>query len=153
MRRGSVLGFGLLIASRAGGGWARAAPDAERLRTAAEEFDAGRRAYKSRDFEGAASHFENADRDAPSPDALLAAIRSRKEAQQLARAATLSAAGLVRYPADKALGDIAHQVIAEGDKALYKLAVACSPECTLVVDNKVVPFPESTTAVIYLDPG
>jgi hypothetical protein len=153
MRPIFVSGWGLLLAVATGVVPVWAAPDAERLKTAAEEFDAGRRAYKVKDFESAASHFENADRDAPSPDALLAAIRSRKEAQQLARAATLSAAALARYPADKALGDAARQVIGDAEKALHKVSVTCSPECTLVVDNKLVPFPESTNAVIYLDPG
>jgi len=88
-----------------------APPDADRLKAAAEEFDNGRRAYKVKDFENAAAYFESADRDAPSPEALRSAIRARKEAGQVSRAATLAALALARYPADKAIGDYAHQVL------------------------------------------
>jgi hypothetical protein len=128
-------------------------PDAERLKIAAEEFDAGRRAFKVKDFENSAVHFENADRDAPSPEALQSAMRARKEAGQMARAATLGAWGLARYPADKVFADAAHPVLAEADKTLHKAAISCQPDCTVVVDNKVMPFPEGANAVVYLDPG
>jgi hypothetical protein len=130
-----------------------AAPDAERLKTAAEEFDAGRRAFKLKDYENSAVHFENADRDAPSPEALQSAIRGRKEAGQVARALTLSAWGLVRYPNDKGFGDYAKQLIGESERSLYKLTVNCSPDCTVIVDSKVLPFGETAAGVVYLDPG
>jgi hypothetical protein len=128
-------------------------PDADRLKAAAEEFDSGRRSYKIKDFENAAVHFENADRDAPSPEALQSAIRARKEAGHTARAATLAALALTRYPLEKALGEYAHQVLSESERLLYRVAVACSPDCTLIVDNKVMPFPESANSVVYLDAG
>ena len=135
-------------------GVAAHAQDAERLKMAAEEFDAGRRSYKAKDFEGAAVHFENADRDAPSADALFAAIRSRREAQQLARAATLAASGLVRYPQDKQLAEYANEVLGEADKVLHKVTITCQPQCTLVLDKKLVPpGTETTSATIYVDPG
>jgi hypothetical protein len=130
-----------------------AAPDAERLKTAAEEFDAGRRAFKLKDYENSAVHFENADRDAPSPEALQSAIRGRKEAGQVARALTLSAWGLSRYPSEKAFGEYAKQLISESERSLYKLTVNCSPGCTVIVDSKVLPFGETEAGVIYLDPG
>lgn len=130
-----------------------APPDAERLKTAAEEFDSGRRAFKIKDFENSAAHFENADRDAPSPEALQSAIRARKEAGQTSRAATLAALALSRYPNDKSIGDYARQILSESDRVLYRVAVSCTPECGLVVDNKVMPFPETASAVIYLDAG
>jgi len=128
-------------------------PDADRLKTAAEEFDSGRRAFKIKDFESSAVHFENADRDAPSPEALQSAVRARKEAGHAARAATLAALALSRYPTDKAVTDYARQVLAESEKSLHKLSVTCSPDCALIVDNKVMPFPESANATLYLDPG
>jgi hypothetical protein len=130
-----------------------AAPDAERLKTAAEEFDAGRRAFKLKDYEGSAVHFENADRDAPSPEALQSAIRGRKEAGQIARALTLSAWGLVRYPNEKGFSDYAKGLIGESERSLYKLTVNCSPDCTVIVDSKVLPFGETAAGVVYLDPG
>jgi hypothetical protein len=130
-----------------------AAPDAERLKTAAEEFDAGRRAFKLKDYENSAVHFENADRDAPSPEALQSAIRGRKEAGQVSRALTLCAWGLVRYPNDKAFSEYAKQLIGESERSLYKLTVNCSPDCTVIVDSKVLPFGETASGVVYLDPG
>jgi hypothetical protein len=132
---------------------AAAAADAERMKTAADEFDAGRRAYKLRDFENAAVHFENADRDVPSPEALQSAIRARKEGGQDAKAATLAAWGLARYPNDKNLAEYVGPILTELDKALYKLTVNCSPECALMVDEKVAPFGETAAATLYLDPG
>jgi hypothetical protein len=128
-------------------------PDAERLKIAAEEFDAGRRAFKVKDFENSAVHFENADRDAPSPEALQSAMRARKEAGQVARAATLGAWGVSRYPTDKPFGDYTRQLLTEADKTLHRVAITCQPDCTVVVDNKVMPFPESASSTVYLEPG
>jgi hypothetical protein len=149
-------GLGWLVLSGltiSGSAAAAGPPDAERLKIAAEEFDAGRRAFKVKDFESAAVHFENADRDAPAPAALQSAMRARKEAGQVARAATLGAWGMVRYPNDKSFTDYAVQVLGEADKTLHKVSIGCQPDCTVVVDNKVMPFPESASATVYLDPG
>jgi hypothetical protein len=60
---------------------------------------------------------------------------------------------LSRYPADKAVGDYARQILSESERLLYRLAVTCAPECAIVVDNKLMPFPETLNAVIYLDAG
>jgi hypothetical protein len=154
MRMRPRVGWLVLAATVTWGASAAAAPpDADRLKAAAEEFDAGRRAFKIKEFENSAQHFENADRDAPSPEALQSAIRARKEAGHTARSATLAALALSRYPNDKAFGDYARQVLSESERLLYRIAVACSPDCSLIVDNKVMPFPESASAVIYVDPG
>jgi hypothetical protein len=154
MRPRSRVGWLALATTMTWGVFASAAaPDAERLKTAAEEFDAGRRAFKLKDFEGSATHFENADRDAPSPEALQSAIRGRKEAGQVARALTLSAWGLSRYPTDKAFGEYAKQLIGESERSLYKITVDCSPDCSIIVDRKVLPFGETALGVVYLDPG
>lgn len=59
--------------------------DAARVRAAAEQFDAGVTAFKARDYEGAASHFEAADAAVASPKALRQAIRARVEAGQGSR--------------------------------------------------------------------
>ena len=106
-----------------------------------------------KDFENSAVHFENADRDAPSPEALQSAMRARKEAGQVARAATLGAWGVSRYPSDKPFGDYARQVLTEADKTLHRVAISCQPDCNVVVDNKVMPFPESANSTVYLEPG
>jgi hypothetical protein len=127
--------------------------DANRLKTAADEYDAGRRAFKLGEFDKAAAHFEAADRDAPSVEALLGAIRSRHEAQQKARAATLAALGLARYPDDKAVGDLSRQIVAAAGPSFHKVIISCSPACNFVIDNKVTPYPEGTNAVVYVEPG
>jgi hypothetical protein len=150
------LGLGWLVfavSTTSGIAAAAGPPDAERLKIAAEEFDAGRRAFKVKDFENSAVHFENADRDAPSPEALQSAMRARKEAGQIARAATLGAWGIARYPGDKTFGDYARQVLTEADKTLHRAAISCQPDCSVIVDNKVMPFPESPNSTVYLDPG
>jgi hypothetical protein len=143
----------LAVSTTSGIAAAAGPPDAERLKIAAEEFDAGRRAFKVKDFENSAVHFENADRDAPSPEALQSAMRARKEGGQMARAATLGAWGMTRYPNDKTFGDYARQVLTEADKTLHRVAISCQPDCNVVVDNKVMPFPESASSTVYLDPG
>src|SRR5882724_1463340 len=113
MRMRSTAMWFALAATMSVASSARAAPpDAERLKTAAEEFDAGRRAFKTGQFEVSAAHFENADRDAPSPEALQSAIKARKEASQAARALTLAAWGVARYPSDKAFADFARNLFA-----------------------------------------
>jgi hypothetical protein len=144
---------GLFVAATTLGRPALAAPDAERLKTAAEEFDAGRRAYRLHEFENAAVHFENADRDVPSPEALESAIRARKEAGQDAKAATLGAWAIARYPGDKDLVDYVPKLLSDVDKSLYKLSVTCAPNCALVIDEKVAPFGETAAATVYLEPG
>src|SRR5688500_1803343 len=75
-------------------------PSPERIKAAADEFDRGRRAYLAKDYEQAAVHFENAYRDAPSAPTLRLAIRARRDAKQLARAATLATIAQAKYPED-----------------------------------------------------
>ena len=132
---------------------ADAGPDPAKVRAAAEEFDAGRRAFKLRDFEGAALHFENADRDAPNPEALRSAIRARKEAKQLARAATLASLAQIRYPDEATLQALAGQVIAQAERAIGRVEVTCQPACSLLIDGKLTPFAEVEVATAWLDPG
>src|SRR5579871_2382299 len=70
------------------------AEDASRVRTASKEFDAGVTAFRQKDFERAAAHFEAAHAAVPSPTALRQAIRARTEAGQGSQAATLAALAL-----------------------------------------------------------
>lgn len=128
-------------------------PSAERIKAAAEEFDAGRRAFTAKDYESAAEHFENADRDAPAPEALRNAIRAHISAKNFARAATLSAAMLVRYPDDKTSGQFAKQTLASTEKKLHRFAIQCKPACTLLIDGKLSPLPEGQQFTIFTEPG
>src|SRR5262245_40375253 len=88
-----------------------AAPDAARVRRAAEAFDAGVAALKDKRYELAASRFEEADAAVPSPQALRQAIRARHQAGQGARAATLAAQALQRYPGDRPTVELAEDTI------------------------------------------
>lgn len=131
---------------------ARAEGDPAKLQAAAEEFDEGTKAFKRKDYEEAAAHFEAADRYAPSPASIGNAIRARKSAKQLARAATLSQLAIARHPDDKALVDVAKALVAANEKSLQRIDVSCAPACTLVLDGKVASG-EVTTFVLFLDPG
>ena len=101
----------LLAAAPASAGDPVKPPDAARLRTAAEQFDAGVTAYKQKDFERAAAHFEAADGAAPSPKTLRQAIRARVEAGQGSRAATLAALALRLYAEDEATTKLAAETL------------------------------------------
>lgn len=147
---------GLALSSGAFGGLARADEPAlspDRLKAAEEEYDAGRRAYLAEQFESAALHFENAFRDAPRAQVLRNAIRSRQQAKQLARAATLAAVAKRRYAADAQTRDLADDVLREAGPKLHEVRVTCSLPCSVGVDGRIGTLEEGTTAVLYLDPG
>ncbi|HRG96665.1 MAG TPA: tetratricopeptide repeat protein [Polyangiaceae bacterium] len=128
-------------------------PTPDRVRAAEEEYDAGRRAFLADQFEAAATHFENAYRDAPRSQVLRNAIRSREKAGQLARAATLADLALRRYPADPQTRELADEVLASAKGKLYELRVRCVPECGLTADGKVVSVGDARLFSVYLQPG
>ncbi len=131
-----------------------AQPPPERIKSAAEEFDRGRRAYLAKDFEQAAVHFESAFRDAPRAESLRLAIRARKEAKQLARAATLAAVAQQRYGSDAPTAELAKQVLDEATPALQQYDVSCKPtECGVTADGRVVSQSDALAQRIFLDPG
>jgi hypothetical protein len=125
----------------------------DRVKAAAEEFDAGRRAFTAKDYSSAADHFENADHDAPSPEAIRLAIRARKMAKQDARMATLAAAAEHRYSDNKETTALARQMIGQVRGGLHKIDVTCAPACTLIVDGRVTPWGEAATATVFVEPG
>jgi len=112
--------------------------DPEKLKTASEEFDAGRRAYKQKDFAAAAIHFENAFRDAPRPEPLRMAIRSRREAGDLARAATLCVRARTLYPDDAETQKTVDKILGEATPRLHRVNVSCEPACTIALDGRLV---------------
>lgn len=145
--------LGVSLATRA-----HAAPDApqptpERIKSAAEEFDRGRRAYLAKDYEQAALHFENAFRDAPRAESLRLAIRARREAKQPARAATDAAIALERYGDDAATAQLAKDVLAESAPQLHDLTVECTPECSLAEGGRVLSQSDALRHRIFLEPG
>ena len=133
-------------------GAALAEPSPQQVKKAAEQFDLGVKSAQAGDLEAAAVHFENADREAPSDATLRAAIRARKDAKQLARAATLAELALVRHPDKPDLKAFAEGVLS-ATKGLHKVVVSCKPACELVVDKRLVHGEASTKVALYLDPG
>jgi hypothetical protein len=130
-----------------------AEPTPAQVRAAAEAFDRGREAYKAEEFVAAAEQFEIADANAPRPNTIELAIRSRDKAGQLDRAATLSALGLARYPDDANVAKVAKPILERAKPELYEVTVRCSAPCDLVAGGKLVHGARSAEHTLYLLPG
>ena len=130
-----------------------AAPSADAIRRAAEAFDLGRDAYKSDNFAEAAEHFEAANSHAPSNKALEFAIRSRRKAGQVDRAATLAELAIRQYPTDQKLQELTDEILAETAEELYRITVSCDHPCELVVGTTIVYGAPAKQRVVYLKPG
>lgn len=128
-------------------------PTAAELQAAAEEFDAGLKAIKRQDYDAAAARFEGADREVPSPGAIQASIRARRDAKQMDRAATLAEQALLRYPENAPLVAFAKGVVEAAAKDLQRVEVSCAPACVLAVDAKLLHGEPATTVVLYTSPG
>jgi hypothetical protein len=130
-----------------------ASPSAQQIRSAALEYDAGRRAYLDKDYESAADHFENAFHDAPSAEALRNAIRARRKARQLARAATLAELASLKYPKDAPTAVVVREALAESQVKLHKITLTCAPECGVAADGRAITLSDAPKAVFFLEPG
>ena len=130
-----------------------AAPNAERLRSAASEYDAGRRAFGEKDYEGAATHFENAFHDAANAGAIRGAIRARKKAGELARAATLANIAATRYPKDAVTMALVQEILKDAHGKLDRVTLKCTPDCGVAADGRAISATDGPQAVFYLDPG
>jgi len=130
-----------------------AAPSAERIKSAAAEYDAGRRAFTDGKYDDAAIHFENAYHDAPNAQTLRNAIRSRYEAHELARAATLALLAEERYSDDATTLQFARKTVSEAAPKLFKLSIECDPECGVAADNHAVSLEDAKHFAFYLQPG
>jgi hypothetical protein len=137
--------------------WAPAARGAdatpEQLQFAAQEHDLGYRAYVAKQFEEAATHFENAFFAAANPAELRSAIRARHDAGQNARAATLAAIGKRKYADDAALGKLADETITAARPKVYEVHVTSAEECNVAADAKVVAAEKATDFRFFVDPG
>lgn len=129
------------------------APTAERIKSAAAEYDAGRRAYTDNKFEEAAVHFENAYHDAPNAQTLRNAIRARRQAGQLARAATLAALAESKYASDEATATTVKETLADAEPKLHRVVVICDPECGVAADGRVASLEDSQKLTLFFDPG
>lgn len=128
-------------------------PSAERLKSAAEEYDRGRRAFLADDFEGASVHFESAYRDAPRAETLRLAIRARRKAKQNARAATLAAIAADRYPNDPPTAQAAKETLDETAPQLQELLIECASECAITADGRVASQADGAKHRLFLEPG
>lgn len=127
--------------------------DTGNVRSAAEQFDAGRKAYRAGDFAEAARSFEAAYVDAPNPEALRSAIVARQKAKQLARAATLVAYGERAHPGEPTLAAASKEVLGIANAGLGSFVATCTPKCSLVVDGQLGSIVDDTKVTVYLEPG
>lgn len=130
-----------------------APPSPERLRSAAQEFDEGRRLFQEKQYSEAAAHFENAFHDAPSTGAIRAAVRARVEAKEEARAATLAALALSTMEADAQTSKYFTQVVEGARPKLLELVLTCEVACEIAIDGKLVSLEPSTSFSIFVLPG
>ncbi len=132
---------------------APATPGADQIQFAAREHDLGYRAYTEKQFDEAATHFENAFFAAPNPAELRSAIRARRDAGQLARAATLAAIGERRFPVDAATAKLSQDTIALARPRVQELLLASDTEYGVAVDEKAVGSGRVKEARLFVDPG
>ncbi len=128
-------------------------PGADQIQFAAREHDLGYRAYMSKLYDEAATHFENAFFAAPNPAELRSAVRARRDAGALARAATLAAIGERRFPADPATGTLAEATIAMALPRVQEVLIASSAEYSVAVDEKIVAVDKVKETRLFVDPG
>lgn len=129
------------------------APSASEIKKAADSYDQGRERFRDGNFTEAAEKFEAADSAAPSAAALRLAIASRKEAGHLARAATLAALAVERYPDDDNIKAEAEAVLSEVSSDLGKISVTCDSPCELTMNNRLVHGQAAQYRTLYIEPG
>src|SRR5580693_3308289 len=128
-------------------------PGADQIQFAAREHDLGYRAYLDKQYDEAASHFENAFFAAPNPAELRSAMRARRDAGELARAATLAAIGLRRFPDDATTGKAAADVIALARPHVYEVQITSPDEYSVAIDEKIVAAERVKEFRLFVDPG
>jgi hypothetical protein len=128
-------------------------PGADQIQFAAREHDLGYRAYLEKRYDEAASHFENAFFAAPNPAELRSAIRARRDGGELARAATLAAIGLRRFPDDPATVRVAGDAIAAAQPKVYEVQISSTDEFSVAVDEKIVAAERVQDSRIFVNPG
>jgi hypothetical protein len=132
---------------------ASTAPGADQIQFAAREHDLGYRAYLDKQYDEAASHFENAFFAAPNPAELRSAIRARKDAGELARAATLAAIGQRRFPTDAATSKVATDTVALARAHVYEVDLVSSAEYSAAIDAKIVSAERVKESRLFMNPG
>ena len=123
------------------------------VQSAAAAFGEAQRAQLRGDYAQAADLFELADRSAPNPAALRSAIRNRRAASQTARAATLAAEAIARYPDDVETHALATETLAELSPSLAAVHVSCTPACSLAIDGRAAHDRALERFEIFVEPG
>lgn len=120
---------------------------------AARAFADGQSAQLEGDYDQAAESFELAFSNSPSKEALRSAVRARKLAGQLARAATLAELLLAQYASDATSARLASDVIAEARAKLGRVTVSCSTKCSVAIGGRAMSMPPAETLVFYVPAG
>jgi len=128
-------------------------PGADQIQFAAREHDLGYRAYVDKQYDEAASHFENAFFAAPNPAELRSAIRARRDASELARAATLAAIALRRYPTDPSTSKVANDTVADARPHVHEVMLASAAEYSVAIDEKIVSSERVKESDLFMTPG
>lgn len=127
---------------------AHAQVSAQQRKAAAEAYDRGTSAWLAGRYGQAAKWFETAHRLAPSPAALVQAIRSHAEAGNTVRAASLSIWLKAEYDGDPRANKVADGILAEAEDEFGKVIVECDDECTISVEGRVHEYGE-----FFVEPG
>lgn len=122
------------------------------VRSAAEEYDLGTKAYRNKQYVEAARAFEAAYAHAPNPEALRAAIVARQKSKQTARAATLAALAQKAHDDDDELRKVAVEALKSASK-LGSFTAKCAPACSVTVDGQLASVIDATDVTLYLEPG
>lgn len=120
---------------------------------AARAFADGQAAQLEGNQERAAQSFELAYTIAPSREALRSAVRARQLNNQLPRAATLAYQLATRYGDDPVSAKLAADVIAEAKTKLARIAVSCTPACTLAIGGRAISLDTATSHVVFTPAG
>ncbi|MFW6050352.1 MAG: hypothetical protein ACODAU_04215 [Myxococcota bacterium] len=110
---------------------------AQQRKAAAEAYDRGTSAWLAGQYGRAAQWFETAHRLAPSPAALVQAIRSHSEAGNSLRAASLSLWLDSEYDDDPRASKVADGILKEAEGNYALVEVECDEDCSIDVDGKV----------------
>ncbi len=127
-------------------------PTVDAVKKAAAAFDAGRANLKLEEYDVAASNFERADALVQNPRVLLLAIQAREAAGHLARAATLAALAMQRYP-DDARFESTQELVRRAMTELSKVKVTCAEPCTLLIGTRIVHGQPNQKRFLFLDSG
>jgi hypothetical protein len=110
-------------------------PTARDRSEAADAYDRGVSAFLSENYGAAAHWFETANRLAPSPAALMQAIRANDRAGNELRSATLALRLADEYPDEAQAIRATRQILADAGTRYYLVTVNCSEECAIEVNG------------------